>query len=354
MEPARAGGAGCRRAGPARAKSMKTKVSPAVVGAFVIGAFALGTLALLSFGGFHFFEKPERFVVYFDESVSGLDQGSSVKLRGVRVGRVTNLSIRYDATKNRSVVAVVCELNRDMVQDPTGAMIDVSSRAELEKLVERGLRAQLGVAGLATGLLFVELDFKDPTEYPAQVPAVNDRYVVVPQVPSAISEFQAAIGELLGKIKTIDFATLARDISTLAQTARKEIDGVDLRGLTEQWKKTGAQFETLAKNPAFKQTFDNLNQAIADLRGVIARLDAQVAPMGKELGETLAEARKTLQNFSATASAAQSFIAAQGGIGPELTRTLNHLNEAADSVTRLVDFLERNPNALITGRKRPQ
>jgi paraquat-inducible protein B len=46
---------------------MKTKVSPAVVGAFVIGAFALAVLSLLSFGGIHFFEKPERFMVYFDE-----------------------------------------------------------------------------------------------------------------------------------------------------------------------------------------------------------------------------------------------------------------------------------------------
>lgn len=333
---------------------MKTKVSPAVVGAFVIGAFALAVLALLSFGGFHFFEKPERFVVYVDESVSGLDQGSAVKLRGVRVGRVTGLSIRYDETKNRSVVAVVCELSRDMVQDPTGATIDVSSREELQKLVERGLRAQLGVAGLATGLLFVELDFKDPKEYPAQPPAAGERYVVVPWIQSTIAEFQQGIAEVLGKVKTIDFPGLARDISSLAQTAKKEIDGVDLRGLAEQWKKTGAQFEALANNPEFKKTFDNLNGAIADLRGSIAKLDAQIAPTTKELSETLAEARKTLQNFNATATAAQAFIAAQSGVGPELTRTMSHLNEAADSVTRLVDFLERNPNALITGRKRPE
>lgn len=320
----------------------------------MIGAFALGTLALLSFGGFHFFEKPERFVVYFDESISGLDQGSAVKLRGVRVGRVTSLNIRYDAAHNRSVVAVTCELNRDMVTDSSGAIIDVSSRGQLQKLVERGLRAQLGVAGLATGLLFVELDFKDPAEYPAPPPAPNERHVVVPQIPSAISEFQAGVGEVLGKMKTIDFVGLAKDISSLAQTARKEIDGVNLRGLTEQWTKTGAQFEAMAKNPEFQKTFDNLNGAIADLRGTIAKLDAQIAPTGKDLADTLAEARKTMQNFSATATAAQSFIAAQGGIGPELTRTLLHLNEAADSVTRLVDFLERNPNALITGRKRPQ
>jgi paraquat-inducible protein B len=338
----------------ARVGNMKTKVSPAVVGAFVIGAFALGTLALLSFGGFHFFEKPERFVVYFDESISGLDQGSAVKLRGVRVGRVTGLNIRYDGTKNRSVVAVTCELNRDMVTDPSGVTIDVSSRAELEKLVQRGLRAQLGVAGLATGLLFVELDFKDPQEYPAPPPAAGERYVVVPQIPSTIAEFQAAIGDVLGKVKTIDFAGLARDISTLAQTARKQIDGVDLKGVAEQWKKTGAQFEALASGADVKKTFENLNGAIADLRATITKLDAQIAPTSREVAETMAEARKTLQAFNATAATAQSFIAAQSGIGPELARTLTHLNEAADSVTRLVDFLERNPNALITGRKRPQ
>ena len=333
---------------------MKTKVSPAVVGAFVIGEFALGTLALLSFGGFHFFDKPERFMVYFDESVSGLDQGSAVKLRGVRVGRVTSLSIRYDGGKNRSVVAVLCELNRNMVQDPTGAIIDVSSRAELERLVDRGLRAQLGVAGLATGLLFVELDFKDPSEYPAHVPAAGERYVVVPQIPSAISEFQAAIGELLGKIKTIDFPGLARDIATLAQTARKQLDGVDLRGLAEQWKKTGAQVEALAANPEFKRTFDNVNAAIADLRTTLAKLDAQVAPTSREIAATMAEARKTMAGFATAAETARAFIAAQGGLGPEVARTLTQLNEAADAVTRLVDFLERNPNALITGRKRPE
>ncbi|MDP3207979.1 MAG: hypothetical protein Q8M65_02420 [Rhodoglobus sp.] len=41
-------------------------------------------------------------------------------------------------------------------------------------------------------------------------------------------------------------------------------------------------------------------------------------------------------------------------MGDELAGTLEHLNEAADAVKRLADFLERNPNALITGRKRPQ
>jgi len=333
---------------------VKTKVSPAVVGAFVIGAFALGTLALLAFGGFSFWEKPQRFVVYFNESIHGLDQGSAVKLRGVRVGRVVNLKVRYDATQNRSFVAVVCELNRDVVTDPNGALLDVGTRAALEQLVQRGLRAQLGVAGLATGLLFVELDFKNPNEFPADAPRdASESHVVVPQVPSLISEYQKSLGEILANVKDLDLAGLAKDISTLAQTAKKQVEGVDIKGLTEQWKRTGAQFEALATNPDFKKTFDNLNAAVTDLRSTIAKLDAQIDPAGKELTATLADARKTVQAFNETATAAKSFITSHAGLGSELGETLSQLNEAADAVKRLADFLERNPNALITGRKRP-
>jgi hypothetical protein len=32
--------------------------------------------------------------------------------------------------------------------------------------------------------------------------------------------------------------------------------------------------------------------------------------------------------------------------------TLGRLNEAADAVGRLAEFIERNPNALLTGRRR--
>jgi paraquat-inducible protein B len=173
---------------------VKTKISPAIVGMFVIGAFALGIIALLSFGGVSLFSKPQRFVVLFDESIHGLDLGSPVKLRGVRVGRgVVDNSIRYDVAKNHSVVVVICEFSRDKMTDGSGAVINVADRAELQTLVEHGLRAQLGVLGLATGLLFVELDFLDPKQYPADPQSADPRFVTVPSVPSAISEFQASV-----------------------------------------------------------------------------------------------------------------------------------------------------------------
>lgn len=333
---------------------MKTKLSPAIVGAFVIGAFALGVISLLSFGGVTFFSKPQRFVVYFNESIHGLDLGSPVKLRGVRVGRVTDLNIRFDEKTNRSVVAVVCEFSKDMVTDTKGALVNLADRTELQTLVDRGLRAQLGVLGLATGLLFVELDFFDPKEYPADNRTTELKYVAVPAVKSAISEFQASASEILSNIKRVDFAGLSRDLAGLLGDVRKRLEGVDLKGVSEQWKKTGADVQALVSAPEVKRTLVNLDGAITDLRGVLVKIDGQVGPAGKELTETLAQAKIAVGSLNEASTAARKFLSTHTGLGDEVVGTLSQLNEAAAAVTRLADFLERNPNALLTGKKRPQ
>lgn len=332
---------------------MKTKVSPATVGAFVIGAFALIVVALLTFGGINFLGKPQRFVVYFDESVHGLDQGSPVKLRGVRVGRVVGINIRYDEAKNQSVAAVVCELNRESVTNAKGAAINVASRLELQKLVERGLRAQLGVQGLATGLLFVELEFVDPKEYPADGHVSELQYIVVPAKPSSISELTASISEILRRVKGVDFVGLSVELKKLLADTRKEIVGVDLKGLVEQWKQTGVSVDELVKTPEIKDTIVNLNGAITDVRATLAKLDTQIGTNGEQLTETIAQAKETLESFNAAALGARKFIAAQSGLGEEATRALGQLAEAATAVQRLADFLERNPQALISGKPQP-
>jgi paraquat-inducible protein B len=331
---------------------MKTKAGPAIVGAFVIGAFVLAIIALLSFGGISFFSKPERFMVNFDESIHGLDLGSPVKLRGVRIGRVVELNVQYTPEKNGSMVSVVCELNRDIITDSRGIKVDVSSRAELQKLVDQGLRARLEIQALATGMLFVGLDFVDPTEFPAPPLEGQPRYLVVPDMPSAISEFQANLTAILNDVNKMDFAGISSELKGLLVDTRKEIKDLNLKATLEQWKKTGAQVEALAASPEIKDTFVNLNAVINDLRTVLVNLDAQVGPVGKELTTTLVEARASLEAFNHTANAAHRFIASQSGLGDEATRTLQQLSSAAEAVQRLADFIERNPQALITGKKR--
>ena len=331
---------------------MKTKVSPALVGLFVLGALTLALVALFSFGGINFFSRPQRFAIYFDESIHGLDLGSPVKLRGVRVGRVVGLNVRYQREGGGgSVVAVICELNRNVIMDETGVQMDVSDRAQLQLMIDRGLRAHLGVLGLATGLLFVELDFYNPEDHPPTKPVDDLRYVVVPAVPSAISEFQASLSEILADVKRIDFAGIANELRGLLVDTRKQVSGLNLAALNAEWTRAGRSVSALVESPEVKDTFVNLKVAIDQLNTTLGKIDTHVDPAGEKLNAVLAQAQTTMKTFDSAAAAARNFIAAQGGLGEEAGRALQQLGEAAASVQRLADFLERNPNALISGRK---
>jgi paraquat-inducible protein B len=340
---------------------MKTKISPAVVGIFVLGAFAIGIITLLALGSLSLFTKPERFIVYFDESISGLDQGSPVKLRGVRVGHVSDISIRYDRATGRSLAAVLCELNRGSITDEHGASFDVSDRAALQALVDRGLRAQLEIGGLATGLLFVELDFLDPHKYPDLSKEPDAKYVVIPPAPSEISELRhsattmlANATTVLAKMQQVDFQALSVEITRLSAEARLRLDGVDFKGLTEQWKRTGESVDALARSPDAVRALENLNKTLDALRTAIAHVDLQAGTSGKELEATLVQARAALESFNSAAQSARAFINAQQTFGADTSRALAKVADAAESIQRLADFLERNPSAIVAGRKEPQ
>ncbi|CAM3015423.1 MlaD family protein [Rariglobus hedericola] len=332
---------------------MKTKVSPAVVGLFVLGALVLGLVALFSFGGINFFSKPERFVVYFDESVHGLDLGSPVKLRGVRVGRVVDIGLRYEPATGGSLVAVSCELNRNLIADGKGGMIDVTEDGKLQQLVDRGMRAQLGVIGYATGLLYVEIDFLDPVNYPATPrPDLVSKYVEMPAVPSKSAELLRSLDEILTNIKGVDLAALSREVQGLVADTRKKINGLDTDGLIAEWTKAGASMRGLAESPEVKQTLVNLGAASGKLDAILADY-AQNGPKGEAMTQTLTEIRATITTFNSTVATAQKFINAQQSLGDDASQALIRLGEAASAVRELADYLERNPSALITGRKQP-
>lgn len=87
---------------------MKPKAT--IVGAFILGALALGVLAILFFGGTRLFATRSRVVVFFSELVAGLDVGSPVTFRGVRLGSVQSMAIRASADTMTARIPVYLEL----------------------------------------------------------------------------------------------------------------------------------------------------------------------------------------------------------------------------------------------------
>jgi paraquat-inducible protein B len=329
---------------------VKTKLSPTLIGTFVVGGFLLLVTGILAFGGSSLFTKPQRFAVYFDESVQGLDPGSAVKVRGVRVGRVADINVRFDPARHVSEVEVICELSKNVLVTPDNQRIDFSAPGQIKQLVKDGMRAELAVQGLATGLLYVELSFHEAEEYPLRERANAAVYPVVPAVPSAIAEFTASITDLLAKLRQIDYVGVSNEFKALMVATRGKIDALQLQPAVDEVKGAAVAVRVLASDPQLRAAFENVNRTLAGVQTTVGRIDQQVAPTGEELRKTLVEARNAMEQLNAAAASVRRLVGPQTGLGDETVNTLQRVAAAAEAVQRLVDFLERNPNALLTGR----
>lgn len=328
---------------------MKTRLNPALVGMFVLGAALLLLLAFVSFGGSGLFTKPTRFVVYFDESVSGLDPGAAVKVTGVRIGRVAAINVLYDSAARAARVQTICEIDRNVLVDRDGNTIELTNPVELQNLIDRGLRAKLNLQGI-TGLMFVELSFEDPREYPAGAAVRAEQYPVVPSIRSPISQVQNSILEIVADIKAANLAGLSADLRTLVGTANRKLADLDVAALAQRVGAAAAAVEQFVAAPAARDAFVNLNAAVADLRGVLQRIDGQVGPVGDELRRTLTDAQAAMRSVDSAAATTRRFVQAQDGLGEEAARALQEIAAAAEALQRLAEALERNPNSVLLGR----
>ena len=269
------------------------------------------------------------------------------------VGRVVDLHVRYETTAaHQSLVSALCEFDRNIIRTDKGEEVDVTQRAAVQSLIDHGLSAQLGVSGFATGTLYVDLEFLDPSRPRRRCAR---RHPVPGRAVAALADLggrRPARSRFVTKINQIDFKGIAAELQGLLADARRQVDSLDLKGLGDQWKQTGAAAEALVNSPEIKQTFLTLDATLGDVRGVVGRLDHQIDANGKDLSGTLqrgaghAAAVRRCRASPCAASSPPSRISAT-----TRNQTLAQLADAADAVERLADFLERNPNALISGKQ---
>ncbi|MCL4503694.1 MAG: MlaD family protein [Deltaproteobacteria bacterium] len=225
---------------------MAGKTSKFMVGLFVSLGIVITVVAIIWVGATKYFEKGDRYVTYFDESVQGLQKDSIVKYRGVEVGRVEQIRVAPD----NHLIAVIMKVN-------------------LKEKLSKSAIAQLKVAGI-TGMVFVELDRQKPGEA-AQSPKIGfpSEYPVIPSRPSEISRIMTGVNSVVDKFNQ-----------------------ADTQGAVNQVKSTAAEIEIFFKGKDMQVILANLKALTANLKNSSERLDKTLAA-GK-LDDILKETRDTV------------------------------------------------------------
>ncbi len=328
---------------------MKKKLSPTVVGAFVAGALILGLAALVSFGSGRLLNKPARFIIVLRQtSISGLEPGAAVKFSGVRVGRVQQVDARVDPEAAEVVVRVDCTIN----EDAASAMLPPpapSSDEIMPRLVASGMSAKLNFSGI-TGLLYVDLVVRPERRGQAVAIDAETGAAVVPAEASVLEELTETLTTIASNFARIDFQGISTDLRKVLADLDAALTDLDVRGTLTRVNTAADAIGGLASDPNLRASLEKLHQSMDALHALVGDLRSEVPTISGDLQKTLAEAAAAMREVSATADRAQDLLAMRNGIGGEIANTLDALRRAAESAEQLIDYLERNPGALVRGR----
>ena len=289
------------------------------LGLFAIGAIAGVITAAIVIGIRAITPATVEYHTYFNESVQGLDVGSPVKYRGVRIGSVKAIQIAHD----RRHIDVVL-----------GLIESYAHKLGLEKSPPE-LRTQLEVQGL-TGLRNVELDFFEPAANPPPALPFSPAHHYIPSKRSLLTGISG------------DLEILARELPELVDQAKVTFGKLDrvLDDINDEQlvARAGQLIDRLASTTtAVRRVVTHIDDADlpAHAKATLARADAAIA-----------DARKLMASAHRATDSIGDVGKKTSATADDFDRTVRELGDAARAIRELAEDLDREPDMLLKGRGR--
>src|SRR5712664_2644302 len=197
---------------------MSTRANPTIIGAFVLGASILLVAGLLLWGGTGMFKPKYRVVMYFDAAVTGLQKGAPVLLRGVRVGEVTDVQMRWGTW----LATVYADLEPDTLK------------------------------GVRPRVLYVALD--DFPGTPVVLRRLDKDVHELPTVPTTVELWTAKVEKIADALAALPLDELARSTIATVDEARR-----------------------ILKSPEVASSLKSLDVLLSDGRGLVRSVDTLAA-----------------------------------------------------------------------------
>jgi len=239
-----------------------------------------------------------RYILNFDESVSGLIPGSAVEFQGIKIGEVKDVQLELEPASMDIRIPVVIEIEPERLGQ-TGELDEDAGLRYIDKLVEKGLRARIKTANFLTGAKAIDFALIDDAP-PAKI-ILGDRY---PELPTDTGSFDA-----------------------IATRVARIVDRVDQ-----------IPIESIGKN---------LDQVLIVLRTTLEEISDFAGSANEELIPSLAS---SLEMLESTLESADTLIAPGAALPRGLERLIVDLSEAARSIKLLAERLEEHPEELLRGK----
>ncbi len=308
-----------------------------------LGFFIVLTLVLFLVTAVFFIQRLKKrpaigMVTYTTDNVFGLDVSSPVRLRGVPVGRVTDIRVNPHGT--------IVQIDFEMFLDRLNTIgLDVS---RLRTLTDVGgvfphLRAQL-MGNPITGEAYLLLDQPENPPPPMELGFKPNR----PYVPSVTSPFETVQDRLPALLDRAN-ATL----ETLREIVARMPDSLDrsdrfFDNTNRIMRESDLPTLSADSRKFFATTSAQIEQIRSDMDGVIGS-EGSLVKFSEEARAAIKAADLPAATQAAREAADNSRLAAD-----DLRRTLPAIRDSLQEVRELSRMLEEQPESLVYGPRPPE
>lgn len=317
------------------------------LGTFVIVGTMLLVFMVVVLGAGQYFKTTFTVETYIKESVNGLDIGSPVKLKGVKVGSVSDIGFVHNRySEDYRYVLVECQLDLDRLGMDSVEQFEEKARRD----VQRGLRMKPSTIGL-TGQLFLNIDYVDPKENPPLLIAWQPDNLYIPSVPSTLNRLEAAVDNISGFVKGLskeDIESIIKEVKQIVEAVGKVMKSDDGKNIAKLIRANLTQTEKVLRRVNQLLAAPAAESIIPDAAGTMAGMRNIVDKSGDDVIAAVADARGAMKSFRVASASLEKILTDPklnkelGGIGD----TLANVNAASVEVKASVEKLHAVLNRL--------
>lgn len=309
--------------------------------------------AVASAGGPHL-----TYITFFPGPVGGLRPGTPVQMRGIEVGHVREVRLRYLPETRSLQTPVTLEIDpRKLELDQPAPSSPEELRARmnqaLDALIGQGMRATLATSLVLPGASAVSLEIEAPRGTGRLGLSTDPPTIPASSSGDGLSGAIASVNELADRIRQLPIEEITTDL----RNAAGRIDG-------------------LVNDPRLDRSLANLDRALSEVENASTTINDNAEPIAQSIrnaaesaesaartiDETATSAqeqiepiatslRRAAESAEAAASRAEQLMGSSMHQNYDLGALVEELTRAAEAVRALAAYLTENPDAVLKGRR---
>jgi paraquat-inducible protein B len=225
----------------------------------------------------------------------------------------------------------------------------VDREAFNEFIVDYGLRGQLEMESLVTGLLYVALDFFPGTPIIlVQQANADNKYPEIPTLPTTLEQAKGAVTRVISKLEDIDFKELDANLQATLKGVNRTVNSPEIESVLRSLARVMPKVDEAVVN--IRNLAGTLDDKVKILADDLQHTSADARLALKQAGDALKQTQETMKGAAAAVANIETLTDLDSTVNYELIKGLRDVSTAARSLRSLTDYLERNPRALIFGK----